>query len=118
MRIFVTPRAGGICEMERQNIVRPSTESRLMTIRAGDCRVRAGKRKSRALMLRNRVRGSLPIYGCMTVFTPMRIRGCSELIIVSILVAIRTGRKSQFVNRVLARRNVALGAFNLRVLPR
>ncbi len=102
--------AGRTCpviEVERQDLVRSSTQAHLVTIRAGDRHVSSCQNKTRISVLGDSERRTVKIpYGMATLATIL-IRRRSELPVMDVLVAIQTLREFHFVKGIFARRNMA-----------
>lgn len=115
VRVPVTGGAASIFKVEGQNPVGAAAHSRFVAVGAGYSRVCAHERKARAVMLRDGVRGAVPILDGMAAFATVVVRSSGELVVVPILVAVRASRELDPVKRILARRNVALEALHLSV---
>jgi len=116
VRVRVTRRAGAVFKFERQDLVGPPAGADLMTITASHGHVRSRQGKPASSMLRNRVCAPMEIHHRVTRLA-LIVVGCGgELIVVRILVAVAASRELYLVNRVLARRNVALRALHSNVL--
>lgn len=116
MRILVARGAVAIFELKGKHFVCAARQARLVAIRASNCRVRAGKREACVAVFRDRVRGAVPIRHRVAVLTPVLIGRRNKLIVMRILVAVRARLELHLVNRILARRCVALGALDFSVL--
>ena len=117
VRIRVARGAALILEMKRQNLVRSARRAHLMTIRAGHGCMRSRQSKTGVAMLGDSECGSVEVLDRVTAFTFVLIRRRGKLPIVCVLVAIGASRKLHFINRVLACRQMALGAFDGDMLP-
>lgn len=89
------------------------TEHRLMAIVACHGHVRACQWIGALLVHRDGIVGNFPGGAVVALLAPVLPRGSRELAVVFILVAIEAARKRHFVNRLLSRRDVALGALHL-----
>jgi hypothetical protein len=87
-----------------------------MASSAGNSSMSAHKRKVRVRMLRDGVRGAVPILDAVATFAAVVVRSSRELIVVRILVTVRAGRELQFVKHIFSRSNVTLRTRHLSVL--
>ena len=108
--ILMAGRAGAVLEMERLNLVRSSVEARLVALRAGHRHVRPGQHEVGLLVLGNGERRTMKILYRVAVLATVLVGRRRELLVMRVLVAIRARREFHFVERVLARRQVALVA--------
>ena len=115
VRVFVASRAGTVLEFEGENLVGTTGKSDLMAVRASYSCVCSEQRIPRIAVLFDRVGSAVPIGDRMAIFAAVLVRSSCKLIIVGILVTISAELELNFVNGVLARRNVALRAVHLYV---
>src|SRR6516165_8511859 len=115
MRILMAPGAGLILKFERQDLIRAPGCAELMAIAAGYSGVRAGEREFRVAVLCHRVGRAVPVDYGVAVFAAVLVGSTRKLVVVGILVAIHAEFELDVVDRVLARRNVALRTFHLDV---
>lgn len=117
MRICVAGGATAVLEAERHNLVGAARRSRLMAIGARHGGVRSRQSESGLAMLRDGKECTVKIAHCMAILAFVQVWGGGELAVMSILVTVCAERKLHLVNRVLAGRKMALGAFDRDVLP-
>jgi hypothetical protein len=110
MDVFMACRAGNGVEVIKSY---RRTQHRLMAIVAGNGHVRASQRIRALLVHRDGVICDFPGGAVVALLAPVLPRGGRELAVVFILVAIETVRKRYLVNRLLSRRDMALGALHL-----
>jgi hypothetical protein len=115
VRIGVARRAGAVLEMEWQDFVRAAAQPDLVAIRAGHGGVGSGKRKARVFVLRGRKRGPVEIFYGVAIFATILVRRGGKLIVMGVLMAIHTGGEFDLIQRVFARRRVALVAGHRRM---
>ena len=115
VRIFMAGGAGTVFEFEGKNLIGAASESDLMAVRASHGRMCASQGVARIAMLLDRVRSAVPVGHRMAIFTAVLVRSPGELIVVRILMTVGAKFEFNFVNRILARGNVALGAVHLDV---
>jgi hypothetical protein len=108
--------AASILKVEGQNPVRAAAHSRFVAIGAGYSGVCSHERKARATMLRDGIRGAMPILDAVAAFATVVVRSRGELVVVQILVTVRADRELHLVKRIRARRNVALRTLHSSVL--
>ena len=116
VRILVAGGTSPVLEFEWQNFVGAAGCTELVAVDASNRRVCAGQGKARGSMLGDGKRGAMEIDHRVAAFALVAIGCGGELIVVGVLVAIAARPKLYFVNRLLARRNVALPALDLDVL--
>lgn len=117
MRIDVARGARAVRKSKGKDLVPPAREANLVAVRAGDRHVAAHKRIGRLLVTRDRERRAVKIGNGMAWLALILVRLRGKLPIVGIFVAIHARRKLHLVNRLLARRNVALRALHGDVHP-
>ena len=117
MRVLVACRATGVRKVEGQNLVGARGKPRFVAFVARHRRMRSRQRKLCLLVHCNRVQRTVIVLHRVAVFATVVVRRTRELAVMCVFVAIRAMSEFDFVNGVLARRNVALRAFHLRVLP-
>jgi hypothetical protein len=110
--IGMTRGAAHIFKMERQDLVGPARPSRLVAIGAGHGRVRSRQSEASLAMLRDGKERTVKITHGMAILAFVQIWGGGELAVMSVFVAVRAKREFDLVNRVLAGRKMALGAFH------
>ncbi len=108
--IFMAGRAGAVLEMERLNLVRSSVQAGFVALRAGHRHVRPGQHEVGLLVLGNGERRAMKILYRMAILATILVGRRRKLLVMRILVAIRARRELHFVERVLARRQVAFVA--------
>lgn len=115
MDIFVTSGASHICKTERQNLVSPSRQAGLMTIRTRNRGVRPGQYETGVAMFGDVKRGAMEIQNGVAILATVLIRSGGKLVVMRILVAIQACREFHLVNRVLPGRKMAFGALDFDV---
>jgi len=116
VRILMACRAGAVLKVEGQNLVGAAACAGLVTIIAGDGRVRAGEGEFGVAVLGDSERGAMPILDGVTRFAAIVVRGGGKLLIVGIFVAIGAICELHLINRIFAGGDVALGAIDFDVL--
>ncbi len=116
MGVLVTRSAAHVHEMERQDFIRAAGSTHPMAIGARHGGMRAGQSETRVAMLGNRKRGAMEILNRVATLTLIFVGRGGKLPVVGILMTVHTVREFDFVNRFLAGRNMALGAFYFYVL--
>jgi hypothetical protein len=115
VRVLMASGAGPVFKFEWQNLVGAASCAKLVTVDARNRRMRARQRETRVSMLGDGKRSAMEIQNRVAAFTLVVIRRGGKLVVMGILVAIAAGSKLYFVNRVLARWDVALRALHLDV---
>jgi len=113
MRVLVASRAAHVLEVERENLVRASSKTQLMTIGTSHGRVGSRQWKTRIAVFGDRVRRTVPVLNRVAILAAILKSFASELAIVCVFVAIRTRRKFNFVNRIFPGWDVAFRAVHL-----
>ncbi len=100
------------CTSEPVKMIRRGTSGlrRLVAIHAGDCDVPASQYERALLVACQRERRWFETGFRVALLTAIQIRCTSELCSVRVLVAVKTGRKSDFKKRAASCREVTLGA--------
>jgi hypothetical protein len=112
MGIEVASRTTAILEAERHDPVGASSGSHLVAIRTRHSRVRSTQRETRFTVLGYCKSGTVEILNSVASLAFVQVRSGGELVIVSILVTICANREFHFVDRIFARRQMALAAFD------
>lgn len=107
VNVGVAACATAILEVERQNLVQPPSEARLVAFAACDSDMRPGEHEARALVLGNREGRTMEVFYGMAVLAAILMRSSRKLLVMRVPVAIRAGRKVHFVHGIFARRGVA-----------
>lgn len=114
--VGVTPGAGAIGKVERDNFVCALRCTHLVAFDASHCRMSARQRKLRVAMLRDGEEGPVEVLDRVAVLATVLIWRFGELAVVRILVAIRARSVLHFVDGVLSGWNMALRALHTNVL--
>ena len=116
MRVLVTTRTRFVVKVKRNDFVFSAARSDFMAFGATHGGVRSGQRELGLPMLRDGIQSAVPIRHRMAALAAVLKRRFRKLAVVGIFVAVRTGRKLNFVNGLFAGRKVALVAFHFCVL--
>jgi len=116
VRILVACGACPVFKFKGKNLVGAAGRTQLVAIDACDCGVRASQRKTRVAVLGDCERGAVEIHHGVASFAFVVVRCGGELIVMGVVVTVPARSKFNFVNGVLARRNMTLPAFNRDVL--
>ncbi len=112
VRIGVTRGAAHVFKMERQELVGTACRSHLVTIGAGHGGMGTRQCEASFAMLRDGKERTVKIPYGVAILAFVQIWGGGELAVMSILVTVRAERKFHLVDRALAGRKMALGAFH------
>jgi len=110
VRISVAGSAGVVLKMERQNLVRSTSQAGFVAVRAWYRHVRPGQGVACLLVLGNGECGAMKVLYGVAFLASILVGRCRELLVMFILVAIRAGRELHLVLGILAGRGVALVA--------
>lgn len=116
VRIQVTRGTSLALKLEGYDFVRAAAGSYFVALVARHGHVRARECEMGFAVIRDRKRGAVKIQDGMATLAAVLIGSGGKLPIVRIFVAIQTGGEFHFVHRILACRNVALGALDGNVL--
>ena len=114
--IHVTGRAIQVFELKRQYFVVTFIRAFLMTVSAGNCRVRTIQWESRVAMHGDRKFRPVKIIHRVARFATVLVRRLCELPVMSVLVTIRALREFDFENCIRSGWDMALGAFHAGML--
>ncbi len=114
--VGVTPGAGAIRKVERDDFVRALRRPYLVAFDASHGRMSARQRKLRVAMLRDGEEGPVEVLDRVAALATVLVRRSGELAIVRVLVAIRARSELHFVDGVLSGWNMALRALHTNVL--
>lgn len=116
MRVLVTTRTRFVVKGKRNDFVFSAGRSDFVAFGASNGDVRSGQRELGLPMLRDGKQRAVPIRYRMAALAAVLKRRFRKLAVVGVFVAVRAGRKLNFVNRLFAGRSVALVAFDFCVL--
>ena len=116
MHVFVAGVAGHVRKVEREDLVGPAGESRLVAFGAAHGHVRPRQRILRVLMLGDGKRRAMEILYGVAILAAVLIRRRGELLVMCVLMAVPARRELHLVDRGLARGRVALVASHRHVL--
>src|SRR6202008_205485 len=89
VHVFVAGRAGAVLEVERQDLVSPSTKTNLVAVGAGNRHMRPGQHKAGLLVLGDGVGRAMEILDRVALLAAVVIRRGGELFVVLVLMTIR-----------------------------
>lgn len=112
MGIEVASGTTAILEAEGHDLVVAASGPRLVAIRARHSRVRSSQSKTRVTMLGDGKSGAVEVLNCVAGLALIQVWSGGELAVVGILVTIGAEREFHFVNRIFARRQMALAAIH------
>ena len=112
MRIRVAGGATAVFKPERHDLVSAATRSHFVAIGAGHRGMGSRQSEASFAVLRDGKERTVKIAHRMAILAFVEMRGCGELAVMRVLVAVRAKREFHLVDGVLAGWKVALRAFH------